>query len=104
MSALLEKQQEFFAATMKLGAKALAMGYKATWGDCYRDARVTYGHPKSTHRSRLAVDINLFIDGRLIEDEEGHTNLHRWAEENLGFSPMIKGDERHYSFEYMGVR
>ena len=39
------------------------LGYKLTFGDAYRDPRVTYGHKDSLHRKRLAVDLNLFLDG-----------------------------------------
>ena len=33
--------------------------YRIRDGDCYRDERCSYGHPKSLHRSRLARDLIL---------------------------------------------
>ncbi len=57
---LAEKQMKFALAVASLIQKAAQMGYQTTLGDAYRDPRVPYGHPKSTHRVRLAIDLNVF--------------------------------------------
>jgi len=38
-------------------------GYKLTGGDLYRDSRCEYGSKSSLHRQRLAIDLNLFVNG-----------------------------------------
>ena len=54
---------------------AFESGYAVTLGDCYRDPRVKYGHKNSMHRKRLAVDLNLFKDGKYLTDSEDHKFL-----------------------------
>ena len=79
------------------------MGYVLTGGDLYRDPRCGYGHPKSAHGSRLAEDLNLFIDGEYIRDWRGHDILHDiW--EKMGGAKRIMSDPNHYAFKHKGVR
>ena len=102
---LSEKQREFSVATIHLLSYLHSLGYEFTWGDAYRDDRCNYGHPDSTHRSRLAIDINLFVAGEYISDSEhpAWIKLHDYFE-LLGGSPIIKNDARHFSFSHNGVR
>jgi hypothetical protein len=60
VSALLDQQIEFSRLVGKLLEFAYANGFGVTLGDAYRDSRCPYGHRKSLHRSRLAIDLNLF--------------------------------------------
>jgi len=54
--------------------------YTCTFGDAYRDPRVhgvygekeSYSSAKSSHKQRLAVDLNLFMDGVYQSDGEAH--------------------------------
>ena len=73
-------------------------GYTCTLGDCYRDERVTYGHPNSMHRKRLAIDLNLFKDGKYLSDSEDHRQFGEYWE---SLSPKNtwggKEDGNHYS-------
>lgn len=73
MSKLLDDQQEFFYRLCLWGVKINEMGYDATWGDAYRDPRATfpYSSDGSLHPHRLAVDVNLFKNGKYIIDVEG---------------------------------
>lgn len=106
MFELLQRQQEFFALTCRLISKIISLGYSATWGDAYRDPRCPYGHPKSLHKMRLAVDINLFIGGNLLAGDDAyqaHKIIHEWWE-TVGGSPMIEGDGNHYSLPFGGMR
>ena len=41
-------------------------GFKFTFGDAYRSPVTTHGSPRSLHRDRLAIDLNLFVDGEWI--------------------------------------
>lgn len=71
MSDLLRQQQHFAQMVALLIRAAFARGYQVTLGDAYRDPRVTYGHPQSYHRIRLAIDLNLFgPDGRYLTTVE----------------------------------
>jgi hypothetical protein len=110
----LRKTQSRFALNVAmLILEAEKRGYEVTFGDAYRDPRVHgkmgeklgYSHPNSTHKVRLAIDLNLFsATGEYITDDTGHRELHSWWVEKCGGSPMIDGDPNHYSFEYRGVR
>ncbi len=91
----------FMVARLILHAQQL--GFEVTGGDLYRDPRATYGHPKSTHRSRLAIDLNLFIDGEYIQDGRGHDKLHDYWD-SIGGAKRIEKDMNHYSLKHNGVR
>ena len=100
-----EKQAEFTVAIAQLILHADSLGYGLTFGDCYRDPRCEYGHPKSTHRSRLAVDFNLFQDGEYLvgsDAEYAHNILHNFWDLKGG-SRRLDGDLNHYSFTHNGV-
>ena len=103
---LSEYQQEFTHATALLILYAEQLGYRLTYGDAYRDPRCPYGHAKSLHRSRLAVDFNIFRDGVLLYDEHArraHNQLHDFWDK-IGGAPRINDDLNHYSFAYNGMR
>ena len=100
---LSKKQQEFSVMIAKLVLWADERGYGLTYGDAYRDQRVTYGHKNSLHRKRLAVDFNLFLDGEFMVDGVGHNELHTYWD-SLGGSKRIDNDLNHYSLEHGGMR
>lgn len=100
---LSEKQRLFSVAIAKLIIYADSLGYGLTFGDAYRDPRVSYGHKNSCHRSRLAVDFNLFINGTYSPHNKEHDKLHDYWDE-LGGAERIEKDLNHYSFEHNGVR
>ncbi|MCU7836523.1 MAG: M15 family peptidase [gamma proteobacterium symbiont of Taylorina sp.] len=112
MSELLDKQHQFTRAYPLLMLYAQYLGYELSDGDAYRDSRCQYGHPDSTHRSRLARDFNIFDDidsdgdEDYLEDEEAEEafNLLHDFWDMLGGSERIKNDLRHFSFEHKGVR
>jgi hypothetical protein len=64
-------QRHFTKMIATLIAWAYENGFELTFGDAYRDPRVHgevgekqgYGHSRSYHKRRLAVDFNLFRDG-----------------------------------------
>lgn len=115
MGALLARQQLFARMVPRLIDKAHELGYEVTLGDAYRDPRVHgeigiklgYGHPKSGHKQRLAIDLNLFRDGRYITDDEGHKDLGGWWKlqgEWFAWGGDFPGDFNHYSVEFGGIR
>lgn len=100
------KQFKFSRAYPLLMLYAQYLGYELTLGDCYRDERCKYGHDQSTHRFRLAGDLNVFKDGIYLKGSEAkiaHNKLHDFAD-ILGMSKRIKNDLNHYSFSHNGIR
>ena len=92
------KQQLFCKAMVNLISYGNSLGYEFTFGDAY-------SADTCTHRNRLALDLNLFVDDEYITDG-GHPAwavLHDYGEK-LGLSKMIKNDANHFSMTYMGVR
>lgn len=100
----LRKKQSYFAwLVARLIITAYARGYEITLGDAYRDPRCPYGSDKSMHRQRLAIDLNLFKDGKFLDDGTGHDELHElW--ESWGGATRIPHDLNHYSLEHEGRR
>ena len=80
MSHLGDKQQFFMWLVPLLLNKIHNEGYECTIGDGYRDPRlhgeyghdIGYGHPRSAHKRRLAIDINLFKDGQYLTETYSH--------------------------------
>lgn len=109
MSILSDKQARFTRCIGLLIIYADSIGLKLTFGDAYRNPKyVTYGHPQSCHKSRLAVDFNLFDGGTYLSDGADP----RW--EKLGIyweqlDPDARwggrfNDANHFSFIHMGVK
>lgn len=112
MSELLEKQTKFAMMIPGLIEKALSLGYEVTIGDAYRDPRVFgavgqskgYGHARSAHKNRLAIDLNLFRDGKFLPSTKDHEELGKWWESQGGSWGGRFNDGNHYSLEYGGMR
>lgn len=111
---LRKKQTEFARLVPRLIDKAFELGFEVTLGDAYRDPRVhgimgvrkSYSHPKSAHKVRLAIDLNLFKDGEFLEQTEDHRPLGEWWEQQ---HPDARwggrfDDGNHYSLEHQGVK
>ena len=106
------KQRRFTRAIGALIEFAYSNGYELTFGDAFRDPRVFggvgeakgYGHPKSTHKMRLAVDFNLFKDGKYLPSTEAHKPLGEFWESIGGTWGGRFGDGNHYSFEHNGQK
>jgi len=109
-----EKQRLFAKLVARLIDQAYELGYEVTLGDAYRDPRLHgqigerlgYGHPKSAHKMRLAIDLNLFKDGQYLSQTSDHEPLGMWWET---VHPLARwggrfNDGNHYSFEHDGVK
>ena len=111
MSTLLAAQQQFTRMVVKLLAKAHELGYEVTFGDAYRDPRVFggmgetkgYGQAKSGHKQRLAIDLNLFKDGRYLARTSDHEELGLWWESIGGTWGGRFNDGNHYSLKFDGI-
>lgn len=72
---LSDLQSEFLINAAKLILYADSIGYKVTGGDLMASS----GHIKnSQHYKRLAIDLNLFIDGEYQTSTEAHKPLGDW--------------------------
>lgn len=71
-SELLNQQIVFTKKVALLIQFADSIGYDLTFGDCFAKT----GHKKnSLHYKRLAVDLNLFINGKYMEKTKDHLPL-----------------------------
>lgn len=105
-----EKQRRFTKMIGELIAFAYANGYELTFGDAYRDTRLHgivgekkgYGAASSLHKSRLAVDFNLFKDGRYLSRTEDYVPLGIFWESIGGTWGGRFSDGNHFSIEHEG--
>lgn len=112
METLGQKQRRFFHMLISLFQKVEELGFEATIGDGYRDPRVFgvvgelkgYGKAKSNHKQRLAIDINLFKDGKYLQSTEDHRELGEWWESQGGVWGGRFNDGNHYSLEHNGCK
>lgn len=112
METLREKQSRFAVLVAQLIAQATILGYEVTLGDAYRDPRLHgkpgekkgYGHPRSAHKLRLAIDLNLFRDGKFLSSSEDHRPLGEWWESIGGTWGGRFNDGNHYSLEHDGIK
>ena len=114
-SKLLETQWKFMRMLPALISKAHELGYEFTLGDGYRDPRAFgimgtakgYGQAKSAHKQRLAIDLNLWKDGKYLTKTEDYAALGEYWESLGGtwggrFSTG-SGDGNHFSIKFGGV-
>ncbi|MGL5487860.1 MAG: M15 family metallopeptidase [Shewanella sp.] len=107
-----QKQRRFTRMTAELIKFAYDNGYELTFGDAYRDPRLHgdmgikkgYGHASSNHKQRLAVDFNLFKDGKFLTSTEDHRPLGEFWESIGGSWGGRFNDGNHYSIEHNGVK
>ena len=100
---LLDTQFRFTSMVADLIRFAYSRGFTLSFGDAFRDGRCKYGHPNSLHRLRLAVDFNLFRDGKWMKDTEAHRELGEYWESIGGSWGGRFGDGNHYSIQYKGL-
>jgi len=107
-----QKQRRFTRMLADLIRFAYDSGYELTVGDAYRDPRLHgemgvkkgYGHASSNHKQRLAMDFNLFKDGKFLTSTEDHRPLGEYWESIGGSWGGRFNDGNHYSLEHNGVK
>ena len=106
------KQRRFCKMVAELLLYIYKEGYEVTFGDAYRDPRLHgaigvkmgYGHPKSAHKNRLAIDLNLFKDGKFLQTSEDHKKFgEKWESMGGTWGGRFE-DGNHYSLEHNGVK
>jgi hypothetical protein len=110
-----QKQRRFARMVQNLLAFIHSLpGHEVTFGDAFRDPRVHgkvgvklgYGHAKSAHKQKLAIDLNLFVNGEYQESTEAHQVIGEWWERQ---APDARWggrfeDGNHYSLEHNGIK
>lgn len=104
---LREKQSAFAALVADLIVHARSLGFELSFGEAYRSpeeaarlAKAGKGIKASLHCQRLAIDLNLFKDGKYLSSTEAHRPLGEWWEQ---LHPLCRwggrfNDGNHYSF------
>jgi hypothetical protein len=112
VSDLSQKQFLFTRLVCKLMQFAWDNGYELKFGDAYRDPRafgeigkvISYGHPKSAHKQRLAIDLLLFKDGIWLTKTEDYIKLGEYWESLGGCWGGRFSDGNHFSIEINGIK
>lgn len=84
---LRQKQSIFAELVAELILKAFDLRYEVTLGEAWRSreeaerlASIGLGSKKSLHCDRLAIDLNLFKNGKYLTKTEDYTELGEWWE------------------------
>lgn len=111
---LSEKQAKFTVMVAKLILWADEHGYKLTFGEAHRtpeqakrNAAAGKGIANSLHTQRLAVDFNLFINGKYQTATEAYKPLGEYWESlggSWGGRFKSRPDGNHFSLEHEGRR
>jgi hypothetical protein len=109
---LREKQTLFASLVAELILMAFELGYEVTLGETYRSpeealrlSKLGKGIKNSNHIIKLAIDINLFKDGKYLSSSESHRPLGEWWKKQHPFCRWGGdfNDGNHYSFIHNGV-
>jgi len=91
-----QKQSQFVRMVALLIQFATLKGYDLTFGDAW----ACDGHKKgSFHYKRLAVDLNLFKNGKYLNETDDHKELGTFWESIGGTWGGRWDDGNHYSFD-----
>lgn len=111
---LRQKQSAFAGLVAKLILHAESLGYEITLSEAWRPpetaelyARQGRGIRNSLHEQRLAIDLNLFLDGQYLSASEDHRVLGEWWEDQSTDEVTLHwggrfGDGNHYSAGHGG--
>jgi hypothetical protein len=101
---LRQKQSKFARMTALLILHAEQLGFEVTFGEAWRHPSREGGHPKSLHKQRLAVDLNLFKAGKWLKSTEAHRPLGEYWESIGGTWGGRFKDGNHYSLSHGGMK
>jgi D-alanyl-D-alanine carboxypeptidase-like protein len=108
-----DKQRDFTLMVAELIRWAYDQGFELTFGEAYRtpeqailNAAKGTGVMNSLHTKRLAIDLNLFIDGNYQSSTEAYRPLgEKW--ESMGGAwggRFVREDGNHFSLEHEGIK
>lgn len=109
-----QKQRRFARAIPRLIDMVHTLGLECTIGDVFRDPRAfghygakrAYSSAHSNHKLKLAIDINLFRNGRYLSSTSSHRELGLWwmaqGEDHEWGGAHGRSDGNHYSIRHQG--
>jgi hypothetical protein len=100
---LRQKQSRFVRMLPRLIDFAHSHGYELTLGEAYRPPEIAR-KGGSLHTSRLAVDLNLFKDGKYLTSTESHRKLGEFWESIGGTWGGRFNDGNHYSLAHGNLK
>ncbi len=101
-----QKQRLFSKLAAKLILMAYELGFEISLGHAFRSTQEAkrLGFEGSLHCSKLAIDLNLFRDGKYLRTTEAHEPLGRWWKRQhpdcRWGGDFRKKDGNHYSIAY----
>lgn len=101
-----QKQELFARLVPRLIDKAHELGFEIRLGHALRCQDCPVGRRTSLHKSKLAIDLNLFKDGVYLTNTEVHKPLGEWWEsqhELCSWGGRFN-DGNHYSLTHGGRR
>ena len=98
------KQRKFTKMIAELILFAYDQGYEITLGHALRCDSCPVGRMKSLHKEKLAVDLNLFKNGKYLTTTKDHQFLGEKWESMGGDWGGRFNDSNHYSLEHQGRR
>jgi len=110
---LREKQSLFASLIPRLIEHAQELGFEVTLGEAYRSpeeaarlAKLGKGIKDSLHTLKLAIDINLFRDGKYLPNTSDHQPLGVWWEKQNTLCAWGGwfNDGNHYSLMHEGKK
>lgn len=118
---LQQKQAQFSQLAAKLITHAKVMGYEVTLGEAYRTPEQAsfqipmkwneahgIGISNSLHILRLAIDINLFKDGKYLGESSAYKPLGEWWEKQCTLcrwgGRFKRADGNHFSISHGGIQ
>lgn len=99
-----QTQEKFSVMVQHLLAQAHTLGYNVRIGHVMRCPGCKTGKINSLHKMKLAIDINLFRDGRYLDKTEDHAELGQFWESIGGSWGGRWNDGNHYSLSYGGMK
>ena len=108
-----QKQELFIRLLPRLIDKAHELGFEMRGGDLFRAPSVHgafgekkgYGRGRSCHKLKLAIDLNLMLNNKLIRTTKGHKGLGLWWEKQHELCRWGGrfNDGNHYSLTHNGA-
>jgi len=99
---LRETQSKFVKMVALLILYAYEKGYELSFGDTWSKPEYRAHSNHSNHYIRLAIDLNLFKDGKYLNNTEDHKELGEFWESIGGSWGGRFSDGNHYSLEWKG--